>query len=191
MVEGPLALADTGAGWRVRGSTIKGAVRRQAAALAPALGLPSCRQDGADYCVLCHLFGAPGVEGALRWSDAAPVHEQEAVQMRDSWRAARSRRPVSRALGTAVASPALVDRVDAAGQVLVGTVEGWLPYAAAGAQEQAAALLAGALGLVRRVGGGQGDGAGAVRLVVETVQLGSEERAMGNLLDALAGLARS
>lgn len=188
--EGPLSAGADGAGLRVRGSTIKGAARRQAVALAQALGLPPCLQDGAAECVLCRLFGAPGVEGALHWSDAAPAQARDAVSSPVAWRTARPRRPVSRALGTAVGGPALVERADAAGETLTGVVEGWLPFATAAEQQRAAALLVGALGLVRRIGG-QGDGAGAVRLSVEAVQLGDDERAAGSLLDLLAEMARS
>lgn len=161
------------------GTTLKGAARRSAAAIAELLGLPTCRQDGDPQCPLCRLFGAAGVAGAVRWSAAAPAPGDQTVARRDVL--AVRRQPVDRALGVSRDTPFATQVALPAGLRFHASLHGWL----AGDGRSDAALLSATLLRLPNLAGGYATGFGRVSISVDAVRLAGEPQDVGALLDAL------
>ena len=167
------------------GSMIKGTVRHLAARLAVSLGGPVCRADGDPSCVVCRLFGAPGLGAALRWSDALLVPGRSEAPGGEPLFGLRDRQPVLRS--RRVFAPALVParRVAVAGLTFAGRADGWLGGRADGEARDDLALAATALRLLTRVGGGRSLGCGRVTVELKAVELNGQRYAPGDLIEGL------
>lgn len=162
----------------VPGSTIKGSVRRASEDLARAFGLPvcvgpsTCRLGVA--CSVCSLFGNPGLEAPLAWSDAAPHREIAPLLARAGLAEVRGRMAVDRLTGSGMEDSLAAMETTAGGMVYAGVVSGWLlPCGDDERLPQTLLLLLASLRSTIALGSGRSVGLGACAFEIESVALGA------------------
>lgn len=178
-----LPLAAAPGSVAVPGSTLKGAVRHSAGSVALALGYAPCLRDAQPTCPVCRLFGAPGQDSALRWSDARQRSESEQDAVSPGI-AVRRRRPVSRAFRTSLTGAGPGRPLLPVGAQLTGSVEGWLPRDGVASPEKTAGMLIAALSRLESLGGGRGAGEGRVTVQRIEVRFDGAVQPVAALLDA-------
>jgi len=165
-------------------------VRRLTSQLAMALGDAPCTGDGSPTCRICRLFGAPGLEAALRWSDALAV--RDVVRVDGPSRSAniltglRSRQPVDRARRTNEGQASIHHLVTTPGLVFEARVEGWVRSNQESEPRQTMGLLVGALRSLRHLGGGQSIGCGTVEVDVTAIRIGDAQYSGVEMLSTLS-----
>jgi hypothetical protein len=159
-------------------STLKGAIRQEAARWWLTSSGKTCQSEGDPSCPVCLLFGGAGLEGGLRWTSLISASEREPVPLA---RTQRTRLHVDRARRTSRLHAASSVEVAAGEFRWSGQVCGWLPRVDANPR----ALLLSALLSVRHVGAGAALGAGGIRLAIEQATFGGEAIDVDAVLGAL------
>ena len=178
----PLGLANTSGAFSgtaaLTGSTLKGATRQSGVAVMALLGRPACRHDADPTCPLCRLFGAPGLDAAIRWGTA--TLDGGTMSRNEPYIVPRRSR-VGRSTGTSPREPVSAGLAVPGGMLFQARVQGWLATSATAD----AALLVAALERLEYLGRGRTAGHGRVSVQVGAVRLAGEEWQSAELLSTL------
>jgi CRISPR/Cas system CSM-associated protein Csm3 (group 7 of RAMP superfamily) len=161
-------------------SSLKGRGRRACEQVARQAGLRVCQAPRPERdhmcsahqptCLVCRVFGSPGVPGNLRWRDACLSDELRAAfcQQPSAQVFARTQVQLSRALGTAAPDHLFTGETSVEGLTFESAVTGWMDAtyidgdASVGCYELL--LLIAGLRLVNTLGGGNSRGVGHISL---------------------------